>query len=128
MNAATELDRQNRAAACERGETVNDNGGALQTPVFQWTKRGGQVVPPTPHRDLCAIVRLQQLLVQDSAENNASDTPKSPKAAEKMENERLTHTHTHNRPGVYVCPATSDRGAVSWSVNEHVSALAVRSN
>lgn len=55
---------------------VSDIGGALQATAFERTKRGEQVVESTLQPDLCAIVRLQQLLLQDNAESKATDPSK----------------------------------------------------
>lgn len=63
---------------------MSDNGGALRATAFERTKRREQVVESSLQPDLCAIVRLQQLLLQDNAESKASEPSKRPEPAEKV--------------------------------------------
>lgn len=84
---------------------MKDNGGALQTTVFQWTKRGEQVV----QRPLCYCEAAT------AAESKASDTSKSPKPAAKVEKEAFIDGDTSgyricgdDQQARSVCPASSD--------------------
>lgn len=58
-----------------------------------------------PHTDLCAIVRLRQLLLQDQAESKAADTSKGPKPAQEVKNTLLL---TVKRPAAEFARMTSD--------------------
>lgn len=87
---------------------MSDNGGALQATAFERTKRGEQVVESTLQPDLCAIVTLQQLLLQDNAESKAPDPTKRGRNQQRgLGKEVFSDGHT---PGLEcVCPLSSDR-------------------
>lgn len=84
---------------------VSDTGVALQATAFGRTKRGEQVVESALQPDLCAIVRLQQLLLQDNAESKATDPSKkrAETSREGWEKEAFSDGDTPGLECVCVC-------------------------
>lgn len=97
---------------------MSDNGGALQATAFERTKRGEQVVESTLQPDLCAIVRLQQLLLQDNAESKASDPQKEAETSREGWEKRLLVMVT--RQAWSVCVSTELRRRRRRRVKQHI--------